>query len=716
MAKRQKERAMVKAADSEHMSGEVMEAPPKGLATLAIHVRDTSRSPIAGVPVAIRSCQAGVSSFDGLTDRRGRFTQSVKPGEYDICVIALDDEPGEQEVTVVANEVKPVRFQFRQNVSVRRRDHGEVIEGAEVILEADPDDVSAFDYEWTVTGGTLRAHPDCEGTEHDPLNTAKVIWNTDNVRSGVHGVTVSVKRKDTGGDPTFTIDIPVRARGIAHGDILPVSLRRTAAEITDDLPLWFVIRKSTESLAFNNYRRFMDFVLCKEDEPNAQQQRDLHIADGEMRFQDLQATRFMPFTDTDSYRLLKAATEAFLMVNCGVTLKTFDFASPELFATLLRTGVSPGELDLLWRNYLKFINGTDDKTIPYLFLVQDKVRDGRLRDMLPGIDDEHFAMQCYGVVKAKLTNPCLLELIWSYWHEEGMLVQTLGAISRRFQNIRGPADRDPLANLEIDPLRPLSNLLWGYMQDEQHRLTVVRRTYEYDHHYGLRLYGKAVPELRPADSRSRFLEAFHNLLHLCTIYFAQDDDTTVVADAFPVLNALKEVHLLLSEGAHNQFGDLPSTARIEMLMQMWLLARPEFREFLPTRVMVAYPEPWMDRVDAMKRLQGWTDTSVLHFRNLGVFGEQVLLSVRFGNWNDAHDPARAANWARFWRAEIQGYVHAYRAVTGADVSAEPVDSMLPAVHLQRRLAAQGQVGALPAAQTQTGLIARRNPRLLGRNR
>ena len=34
-----------------------------------------------------------------------------------------------------------------------------------------------------------------------------------------------------------------------------------------------------------------------------------------------------------------------------------------------------------------------------------------------------------------------------------------------------PAAPDPLANLEIDPLRPLNNLLWGYMQDEQHRLT-----------------------------------------------------------------------------------------------------------------------------------------------------------------------------------------------------------------------------------------------------
>jgi len=40
------------------------------------------------------------------------------------------------------------------------------------------------------------------------------------------------------------------------------------------------------------------------------------------------------------------------------------------------------------------------------------------------------------------------------------------------------------------------------------------------------------------------------------VFYKQDDDTTVKADAFPVLNALKEVHLVLSQGAHNQFGDL----------------------------------------------------------------------------------------------------------------------------------------------------------------
>ena len=279
-----------------------------------------------------------------------------------------------------------------------------------------------------------------------------------------------------------------------------------------------------------------------------------------------------------------------------------------------------------------------------------------------------------------------------------MLVQTLNAISQRFQNVRG-APGNPLAQLEIDPLRPINNFLWGYLQDEQHRLTVRRRVYEYDHHYGLSLYGLAVPELIPADSRSKFLEAFHNLLQLCAAFFKQDDDTTVIADGFPVLNALREIHLILSEGQHNQYGDLPWTARMEMLMQQWLLARPEFREFLPTRIMVAYPEPWMDRVDAMKKLQGWSDVSVLHFRNLGMFGEQILLSIRFGAWSDVNDPAQAANWARYWRAEIQGYIHAYRAVTGVEVTdpRQTARFVPPSIHLRNRLLSQ-RAGALPATQ------------------
>ena len=99
---------------------------------------------------------------------------------------------------------------------------------------------------------------------------------------------------------------------------------------------------------------------------------------------------------------------------------------------------------------------------------------------------------CNGVLQHRFSQPSLIELIWSYWHEEGMLVQTMNAIAWRFQNQRsGPAD--PLADLEMDPLRPLNNLIWGYVQDEQNRLTVRRRAYEYDHQYGLQLLGKAFP-------------------------------------------------------------------------------------------------------------------------------------------------------------------------------------------------------------------------------
>jgi len=268
----------------------------------------------------------------------------------------------------------------------------------------------------------------------------------------------------------------------------------------------------------------------------------------------------------------------------------------------------------------------------------------------------------------------------------------LNVISRRFQNLRGAGDRDPLMRFDIDPLRRLNSLLWGYIQDEQHRLTVVRRAYEYSHEYGLNLEGKALRALRPSDSRSKFLEAFHNLLYLCTIFFKEDDDTTVVADGFPVLNALKEVHYILAAGAHNQFGELPSAARQEMLMQQWLLARPEMREFLGSKVMVPYPEDWMDRVDNVKSMLGWTDVSVVHFHDLAVYGEQIVLSVRYGAWSLTSATAQqAANWARYWRNEIQGYVHAYRAATGADLTAEPVNSTLPSVLLLKRLATQRPV-------------------------
>jgi hypothetical protein len=481
--------------------------------------------------------------------------------------------------------------------------------------------------------------------------------------------------------------IPVRIVSEPPPQPIEVNLRRSAIVDTPDLPLWSVIRASTNKLSFNNYQRWMDRLFCRDREGV----RELFA--GLVRDS-------LPFNNMLSYKALKFATEAFLLTNTGVAVAAGDLSELEEFREPLartlaaerfehlseeerdeRLGLDRGDSAAkLWRRYLVPLDldgDADDasfqrrppETLPYLALVRRNLPELRV-DLYA---DAHEKVElCDTIMGRKFTSPCFLELLWSYWHEEGMLVQTLNAIAMRFQN-RSAGPRDPLAGLALDPLRPLNNLIWGYIQDEQHRLTLTRRVYEYDHEYGLTLFGRAVPRLRSADPRSRFLEAFHTLLHRTSIFYKEDDDTTMLADPFPVLNALRDVHLLLAEGADNAYGDLPWTARLEMLMQEWLLSRSELREFLPTRTAIAYPEEWMHRVDAMKRLQGWSDTSVRYFRDLGVFGEQIVLSIRYGNWSNVIDREQAGNWARYWRQEVQWYIHAYQSVTGVDLSADTAD-------------------------------------------
>jgi hypothetical protein len=596
------------------------------------------------------------------------------------------------------------------------RSHGDLRVDHNIYLEAEAAsrraaeaiDPSQWTFHWKV-----RAHDGRESLLRSERHEA--VWRPD--RDGRHTVIVTATRlpsdtdvvaAETGeaetaaGVETFFIeerpkvDVNVTGEGALHA--VDVSLQRAELINTDDLPLWTVIRASTGKLAFDDYKRWMDKVFCHNGE--------------EWRQELARHVRYaLPFPDIVSYKALKIATQAFLMANCGVVTARGDVdprdewnapvrenLASERFRHLSenereeRMGLQRDTAEELWRRYLvKFEPGErlydepieherngdhrgDEsiETLPYLALIRQQLPELRVE---LNADAEERVELCYEIMGRKLTAPCFLELIWSYWHEEGMLVQTIDAISNRFEN-RSSGPRDPLVNFELDPLRPLNNLLWGYIQDEQHRLTITRRCSEYDHEYGLTLYGRRAPRLRSADPRSRFIEAFHTLLHRAAIFYKEDDDTTMIADPFPVLNALRDVHLVLAEGAHNQFGDMPWTARGEMMIQQWLLARPELREFLPTRLMVAYPEPWMDRVDAMKKLQGWTDTSVRYFRDLAVFGEQLLLSIRYGNWGVVVDRNRAANWARYWRQEVQWYINAYEIATGIDLAAEWVETRL----------------------------------------
>jgi hypothetical protein len=490
-----------------------------------------------------------------------------------------------------------------------------------------------------------------------------------------------------------------------------VTLQRTAAAPTEDQALWVAIRNSAQAIGFNRYHDFINKVLCeapicKKEEYESLGKREGYGSPSVAANRASLASR-PTIHGVDAYSLLKLATEAFLIFECGV-VKTdkdgctnkdgcdeFEFKGEiNKEEELRRTGAqSFSDIEGQLAQYLG-----PQCTLPYL---------NRIVRQIVGLDATRQAERlpyCEAILQHRLTCPSLLELIWSYWHEEGMLVQTLNAIALRFQNRRGQA-RDPLINLELDPLRPLNNLLWGFIQDEYNRLSVQRRAYEYDHHYGFALIGKSISDFRPADSRSKFLEAFHNLLYRTALFYKDDDDTTIIADAFALLNALRDVHLVLAEGAHNQFGDLPWTARREMLIMQWLLARPEIKEFLRGRYMVPYQEPWMGAVDDMKRLQGWSDVTITHFHELAIYGEQILLSIRYGDWIDVNDQQQARNWARYWRPEIQRYIHAYLATTSVDLSAEMTDTRQAAdrflqhsVHLQKRLTAQrGRHALSPAA-------------------
>lgn len=463
------------------------------------------------------------------------------------------------------------------------------------------------------------------------------------------------------------------------------------------------IEDSTNRISFTLYNDYVNRIFCQDGNTDE-------------KFKVFSNKRFLPFNDTDSYRMLKVATEAFLMLNAGVCCEIDNKGDDEegIKNILSKKGIHFAASDnehfsKLWKEYL-----VDEKgmmVLPYLYLIRQKFGDIGItttwiddqieRELCKcGIEQSKLALECFGIVRQRLICPLFLELIWSYWQEEGMLVQSMNAVTMRFQNMKTPGGgRDPLAEMEISHLRPLNNVLWGYVQDQQHMLSVQRRAYEYDHHYGITLQGKAIPTLNSADSRTRFLEAFHGLLNITSKYYVDTANKLVEPDAFPLLNALRDVHFVIAEGMHNQYGDLPTTARMEMLMQQWIFARAEFREFLPGRAAIPFTEPWMDRVASMNKLQGWTDTSPIHFDYLAKYGEQILLSIRFGDWSSQNRTRQdAAIWANYFRNQIQGYIHSYKTATGVDLSAVQVglkvDSTPPAFLLAKR-SKMGQTSNIP---------------------
>jgi len=294
-------------------------------------------------------------------------------------------------------------------------------------------------------------------------------------------------------------------------DVQRVALEPTGSDVpTPDQALWGAIRNRTAAASFTYFERLVELVFCRD--LRAEPTNDLRNA----------ATRLGPrfseredhcYHGTEAYNLLKAVAEVFVTLACGMKVEPIlgpDGKPPPANSEI--EGEAGRGTDLMTFEQLSAALALYLRpgTLPYLDRIISALKLEPVNSPL-----------CDGLLHGPDCFPCMLELIWSYWHEEGMLVQSLNALCLRFQNKRSPYLRDPLAALRLAPLRPLNTLLWGYIQDEVNRLTLARRAYEYDHEYGLRLVGKAVPELQSVDSRSKFLEAFHNLLNATSRFYKE---------------------------------------------------------------------------------------------------------------------------------------------------------------------------------------------------
>jgi hypothetical protein len=325
------------------------------------------------------------------------------------------------------------------------------------------------------------------------------------------------------------------------------------------------------------------------------------------------------------------------------------------------------------------------------------VSDLRLPNVLPGLAGDWW--QTY--VKDKhdatgLKDPSRLrpiELLWCYWHEVGGLNEAIIQICSRYAGeLRGKAGRSALARFDVSPLHSVSDLLSGLIQDFRGRgITAPReRSLEYLHQYGLTTISSPEVGRVSADPRSRFLGTYHSLLNTAAQFYKQYDDRFVNEDARPVLNALRQLHLILAEGAHNRFAALTEQVRVEMMVFQRILAKDEFRQFLGGRLLLPLPEPWMDRLESLRTTLQWGDVSITEFNNLANTGEGILLTVRYGPFNPrAIEPEPARDWALALRDEIMQYIHSYKAVTGEDLSnpvmaGQAVDATPPGVYLNAR--------------------------------
>ena len=94
-----------------------------------------------------------------------------------------------------------------------------------------------------------------------------------------------------------------------------VTMDRTNIPPTPDQALWVVIRNSSNALGYQNYASFIEPIMAGLGRKAPQ----LSLRASE-EFRHIDRRVQLTFQDAEPYRLLKVATEVFMMANAGVAI------------------------------------------------------------------------------------------------------------------------------------------------------------------------------------------------------------------------------------------------------------------------------------------------------------------------------------------------------------------------------------------------------------
>src|SRR5205809_3508426 len=156
-----------------------------------------------------------------------------------------------------------------------------------------------------------------------------------------------------------------------------VSMKRALDVATPDQLLWVVIRNRTNAISFNNYKKFIDRVMCgnikglKETSDKEEQLEALEVA--------IRSKTLDHFHGLDGYLLLKKATEVFLMQECGIRVREPFAASEE--TSRLGHAISGDVKEVnaaLRKEYLVKLSaelGNDPKILHYLEIIVQNLSD-----------------------------------------------------------------------------------------------------------------------------------------------------------------------------------------------------------------------------------------------------------------------------------------------------------------------------------------------------